>query len=165
MCLLNRIIKIWIESVSNRMVLESNRAMVESDLRCDSNRDWIESRYDSPITVVLQFRLCPQMKPFRNAGIVFITNQIPFLMASRHQRHCLAGVNFGVIYYKESSSATLKWAKCLSPIMCPTNCNVAVVDSFSILMSSSGRTRKRGIRLLRQCLDTVGWETGGLSGL
>lgn len=40
-CLLNRIVKIWIESVSNRMVLESNRAMFESNLRCKSNRDWI----------------------------------------------------------------------------------------------------------------------------
>jgi len=28
------------------MVLESIRAMFESNLRCDSNRDWIESRFD-----------------------------------------------------------------------------------------------------------------------
>jgi len=28
------------------MVLESSRAMFESNLRCDSNRDWIESRFD-----------------------------------------------------------------------------------------------------------------------
>jgi len=28
------------------MVLESNRAMFESNIRSDSNRDWIESRFD-----------------------------------------------------------------------------------------------------------------------
>jgi len=28
------------------MVLESNRAMFESNLRCDSNSDWIESPFD-----------------------------------------------------------------------------------------------------------------------
>jgi len=33
------------ESISNHKVSESNRVMFESNRRCDSNRDWIESRF------------------------------------------------------------------------------------------------------------------------
>jgi len=30
----------------NHIVLESNRAMFESNIRCNSNHDWIDSRFD-----------------------------------------------------------------------------------------------------------------------